>query len=394
MKKLTKYIGLVCVVCSIIIIMGVAGTEGEEQLSLTFYGQWGCSICHEKASLIESFEEAHPELNTTYLWIPNNISLTDYYDALNILGESSPPPPPAVVLNRSGMITVLFSVDITWENLEAWRLGQLITQTEFTLWIAFITGIITGASACMLLLISVLGTSLTMVESRKKYAVISTGLVIGLIVAYVAVSALFLMTMNALSVLTSLKYIFSGGLLFLGAWQIVEFKREDSVIFGTSDRIKSTIKDFISKKSGFYAFLVGVIFAFIKIPCFGAPYLELLYVSQSDPLLILLINVYILGMLIPIVGVLVAIRIGFQSEKINQFRLDFRPYLRLLSGCLIITLALYFLFDYYISLNLVLWIILDEVIIFVLIIWLKFQATKRRGEVESDSEVRSQTGGL
>ncbi len=350
--------------------------KGEGSLSLTYYGLSSCSICHEKYDLIQNFVSQHPEINATYLWIPENLSYSEYTSQLNELGESSPPSPPTLVLNRSNEIIILYSLDITEANLEAWRLGYPLQQTEYTLWIAFITGLVSGVSACMLLLLSVLGASLTMVESRAKYFIISLGLIIGLICTYLIVSFLFLITINALSVITYLKYIFGAILLILGIWQILEFKSEESIVFGTSNRVKSVLRDFIEKRSGLYAFLVGIIFAFIKIPCFGGPYLQLLFFSQNNPFLGFLILFYFTGMLLPIVCILLAIRIGFQSEKINKFRLDYRPYLRLLSGCFLITLTLYLFLDIYISLELILWVIVAELLIFVLIMWIKAKRVK------------------
>jgi cytochrome c biogenesis protein CcdA len=328
----------------------------------------------------------HPEINFTSFWIGINISFPEYYARLNELNETSPPLPPALVLNRSGEILIYYSADITTQNLENWLLGKTPVETEFTIWIAFVTGLIMGISACMLLLLSVLGTSLTMVASRGKYLIISLGLIVGIIAAYLVVSIIFLVVMNALSIITYLKYIFGVVLLFLGSWQIIEFKHEKSIIFGTNPKVKSILRDFIEKKSGIYAFLLGLTFAFIKIPCFGAPYLQILFVSIDDPLIGLFIAFYLLGLLIPIVGVLLAIRIGFQSEKLNQFRLNYRPYLRLLSGCLLITLTLYLFLDTIISLDMLLWIILGEFLIFVLAIWIISRRTKIKNSYRTSSQ--------
>jgi len=378
MKTKTKYfmifwlIGLVFLVCS-----SNTSVHGEEQLSVTFYGIYSCPTCHEKYAIVNNFVAQHPEINFTSYWIGINLTSPEYYAALAVLNETSPPPPPALVLNRSNVISIYYSTDITTQNLESWLSGEPPIETEFTVWIAFVTGLISGLSACMLLLLSVLGTSLTLVESRSKYLIISIGLIVGITAAYLAISILFLLVINALNIITSLKYIFGGILLFLGIWQILEFKREKSVIFGTSTKVKSILKDFIERKSGLYAFLVGLTFAFVKIPCFGAPYLQLLFVSLNDPTLGLLILSYLMGLLIPICGVLVALRIGFQSERLNQFRLNSRPYLRLLSGCLLITLTLYLFLDTIISLELILWIILAEFLTFFLIIWIASRRNKK-----------------
>lgn len=351
--------------------------NGEEGLSSTFYGKWGCQICNEKYAVVYDFMTQHPEINFISFWIDFNISESEYYLQLALLNETSPPPPPSLVLNRSNEILIYYYSDITTRNLEIWLAGGTPIETEFTIGIAFLTGIITGLSACILLLLGILGTSLTTIESRRKYLTISLGLIGGIIVAFLAISILFLLVINALEIITYLKYIFGGILLSIGIWQVVEFKREQSIIFGTNAKIKSILKDFIEKKSGIYAFLVGTIFAFIKIPCFGAPYLEILFVSLDDPLLGYLIFAYLIGLLIPITGVLLAIRIGLQSERINQFRINARSYLRLLSGCLLITLTLYLFFDPIISLEMILWIILGEFLIFFLIIWLKSKRNKK-----------------
>ena len=350
--------------------------NGEEQLSLTYYGQTGCSSCVDKYNMIQDFISDHPEILAEYLWVPDDISFQEYYDNLTLLGEDTPKPLPGLVLNYSGEIIVLYTIDINRRNLDLWRLGLPLSPTEFTIGVAFVVGLVTGISACMLLLLSVLGTSLTIIESRSKYFIISTGLIIGLVCTYLVVSVLFLVTINALSIISLLKYIFGGILLFIGIWQIIEFKSEKSVMFGTSNRIKSVLRDFIEKRSALYAFLVGIIFAFIKIPCFGGPYLQMLFSSQYDPLLSVYIIFYFLGMLLPIIGVLLAIRIGLQSEKVNKFRLEYRPYLRLLSGCFLITLTLYLFFDMYISIQILLWVILGELLIFCLLIWIKSKKLK------------------
>jgi cytochrome c biogenesis protein CcdA len=370
-RNLKIQVGICIVAIVLTCAISLAKVRGAEDLSFNFYGNWGCVECHEKYDLLANYVNDHPEINATYFWIPNNASISDYYDHLAAVGESSPPPPPAVILNRSGEIIVLYAVDITVRNLDAWRTGQPLTPTEFTIWISFITGLVVGVSACMLLLLSVLGTSLTVIESRGKYLIISLGLIVGLICAYLVVSALFLVLVNAASVLSYLKYVFGIILLLIGVWQILEFQREKSVMFGTPKRVKSILKGFIERQSGVYALLIGMIFAFIKIPCFGAPYLQLLFFSQNDPLLVFLILAYFGGMLLPIVGILIAIRIGFQSERVNKFRLDYRPHLRLLSGILIITLTLYLFLDLYLSLEIILWLILGEIAIFAIAMWLK-----------------------
>jgi cytochrome c biogenesis protein CcdA len=165
-----------------------------------------------------------------------------------------------------------------------------------------------------------------------------------MILAYIFISIIFVFFFQILNVLLFFKYIFAAILIIIGMWQIIESKRDKSIIFGTPARVKTILKDFIEKNSGIYAFSVGIIFVFIKIPCFGTIYLSLLYNLYLNPFLIIYIMFYILGLLLPIITVLILLRLGLESDKINEFRLKYRTYLRILSGAILMTLAILLLF--------------------------------------------------
>jgi len=132
-------------------------------------------------------------------------------------------------------------------------------------------------------------------------------------------------------------------LIFLGIWQILESQKEKSVIFGTPTKVRTILKDFIEKRSGYYSFLVGILFVFIKIPCFGSIYLSLIYELHSNPMLFLYIVVYLFAMVLPVIIILSLIRFGLESSKVNEYRLKYRSYLRILSGGILIFLAIYLL---------------------------------------------------
>jgi cytochrome c biogenesis protein CcdA len=213
---------------------------------------------------------------------------------------------------------------------------------EVNFLIAFLSGLAVGVAPCILLMLSVFGTSVVLTEEKKKFFVISIGLISGMVLAYILVSIIFLPLIEELFILN---IIFAGLLIFLGFWQIVECKKEQSSIFGTPERIKTVINDFIQKNSGFYAFLVGIIFVLIKIPCFGGIYLSLLANLHRNPLIYIFIFVYFIGMLFPIILILIFIRLGLESSKINDFRIKNRTKLRILNGTILIFLAIYLLIN-------------------------------------------------
>ena len=214
---------------------------------------------------------------------------------------------------------------------------------EITLLIVFLSGLLVGITPCIILMLSTFGTSFVLTENKNKFLTISIGLILGMVFTYIVISILFLFLFQFLTVFYYFKYIFAGILITIGIWQIIECKKEKSAIFGTPTKIKTILKDFIDKNSGIYAFLVGIIFVLIKIPCLGLIYLALLYNLSTSPILIWFIVVYLVGMLIPIIIILALLRFGIESSKIEEFRVKNRIYLRILNGCVLIFLAFYLL---------------------------------------------------
>ncbi len=324
----------------LVFLLPVQGVAAQGSLSLTFYGDHTCLACVTKKQVVQDFVALHSEISAKYVDGDYATLLSDvknYYAPLGLSILSLP----VVVLNNSGSLKALESEDINPENLEAWLAGA--SFGDVTPWGAFLLGLAFGGSPCLLLIMSVLGTTLVAVEERKRYLAISFGLILGLIAAYAAISVIFLAFLSVIGIFTYFKYIFGSILLVIGVWQIVEFKKEKSTIFGTPDRVKSWLNSFIEKQSGAYAFLLGVLFAFVKIPCIGGVYLTILYSAWQTPLLIFYVLLYYGGMILPVVLLLIGLRVGLQSNRVNTFREKYRPHLRLASGIILITLTIYLL---------------------------------------------------
>ncbi len=214
---------------------------------------------------------------------------------------------------------------------------------EINFAITFFYGFVVGLSPCILLMLSSFGTSLLLTEKKKDFFQILLGLILGMISAYIVISIIFLPFTELLALYEYTKFVFAGILIFLGIWQILESQKEKSVIFGTPTKVRTILKDFIEKRSGYYSFLVGILFVFIKIPCFGSIYLSLIYELHSNPMLFFYIVVYLFAMVLPVIIILSLIRFGLESSKVNEYRLKYRSYLRILSGGILIFLAIYLL---------------------------------------------------
>ncbi len=340
-----RNISMICIIGLgvLVFLLPVQGTAAQGILSLEFYGDEQCHFCNEKKPIVEDFVARHPEVSAVYIikhYLTNTTEsqeLQDYFASFGVTVTSIP----VVLLNNSGTINVLMEGQVNAQALEAWIGGYL--DTDITLWESFLLGLAFGGSPCLLLVMSVLGTTLVTIESRKKYLAISIGLILGLIAAYIVISIIFLAFLNFISFLAYFRYIFGAILLTIGIWEIVEFKKEKSTIFGTPERVKTWLKSFIEKQSGPYAFLLGMLFAFVKVPCVGGVYLTIMYNAWLDPLFIWYVILYYMGMILPVVILLVALRIGLSSNRINSFREKYRPHLRLVGGIILIALTVYLL---------------------------------------------------
>lgn len=214
-------------------------------------------------------------------------------------------------------------------------------EIDFVL--AFVSGLVFGFSPCILLLLSTFGTSMIFVEEKSKFIQISVGLITGLVITYILISYLIYIFAEFSDIFRYLNFIFAGVLIFIGCWQIFDSKKDESKLFDTPERVKSILKNFIDKNSGLYAFFVGIIFSLIKLPTCGALLIVLIINLHSSPILFLYIMVYIIGMITPIILVLILLRLGLESEKVNEFRLKHRRQLRIFSGVILIFLAVYLL---------------------------------------------------
>jgi len=215
---------------------------------------------------------------------------------------------------------------------------------DINLLIAFASGLLIGITPCTVLILSVIGGSSVLIEDKSKYIRLSAGLISGCLTAYILISIIFVSFIDILNTIYLFRYIFAGILIFIGVWQIIEYKKEKSIIFGTPQKVKLLLKDFIDKRTGLYSFLIGIIFVLVKIPCFSGIYLGFLYNFWDDPSFYSYIILYLAGLMIPMIIILLLLRVSLSFDRVNEIRLKYRPYLRLLNGTSLIVLTLYLLF--------------------------------------------------
>lgn len=332
---------VVAVACAALLGACAARPVAAATHEVRYYGDMDCPACHAAAAMLGSFAADHPGVHVEVhlLDLRNETQLAFLREAFETAGHA---PGLGAILNRSGTTCTVYLDALTRDVLERWLAGEDVCRAPgATPWIAFLAGLAVGASACVLLLLGTVGSVLASATTRTRYAIISTGLVLGVLASYVGVAAMFTWFVGTLAFLDVVKWIVAGILLAVGTWQIIDARREKSIIFGTPAPVKAKMHALIEGKTGAGAFAVGAMFGLVKIPCFGGPFLAIVFGARDDPALFPIIILYFAGMIIPYVAILGAMGAGLASDRVNQLRLKHRAHLRVASGLVLVALVIF-----------------------------------------------------
>ncbi len=359
----TYFIRILFTILSFSIIFGAISVKAQDpqiniddQISVEYYGLENCEICEEKEQLVDELEENHPNINLTkYIVIPEE-NFTTFFEYTESLGLGKPNIP-LVIFLKGSCVYGLDEEGITLDSLEQWY--NTFEQLEgscpnwqgekITPWFAFVSGLITGLSPCVILVTAVISSAVIVQDGKKtKMLPIFVGFTLGILLMYLLLGIVVVFTFEFLISTffgTAIRIFFAVLMFLLGLWYIIDAYNENSKLFSTPKPIKEFVKKMANKGTFLYTFILGFVFSFLKIPCVGGIMISLVYGISSNPALYVpsLILFYI-GLLIPLVILMVILGFGVQTEKISEIRIKYRPLLRIVSGLLIIGLTIYSLF--------------------------------------------------
>ena len=334
----------------VVTIFPQTASNVDENTTLHFLKYSGCSICEDAHDEIIIFLTSHPEVTLVLYEMSNS---TEYDMAVDFLSNSEDVFWPTVVF-ESGICKYLINgQSITEKVLEA-VYTQIVENPsscqewtyyqEFKYWIAFVTGLLSGLSPCIILITGVFGTNLAANPSKKYFASSMLGFSSGVLLMYFIIGFLFTFFIDGALTLFSglaIKLILGIPLIMLGLWQCIDAWNKDSRLFKTPDKLKRFFKNLAENESGLSSFLLGSSFTILKSPCIAGILLSLVFsINQTGTFstgkITLALGLFSIGVLIPIIAVFAILRIGISNEKINAFRMKARPFLRLISGLVII----------------------------------------------------------
>ncbi|WP_164997741.1 cytochrome c biogenesis protein CcdA [Methanolobus psychrotolerans] len=342
----------------ILFLLLSAGIGRAGNTSVEYFYEGGCLKCEQASPVIENVISQNSAIDFFAYEIASSFSIARQYGVKTV---------PAVVINRSLVISyddykgdmVLFETLLS-EGIEtaspitgatpselpnssaAW-----ITDTQTPLLI-FIAGLLAGFNPCLIAVMAFLASVVvSSAGSRKDMLVLVTGFCAGIFVTYMVVGFGILNTISYFpgirKTITTLMVL---SVAFLGLWHLYD-------AYYIRRHLKSSFKtpryfvDFMSKADGknilLISFVGGGLFSLVKAPCVGAVYLMILEMLITGDDLVkgtLYMGLYNLGVILPILILGALLAFGLDPKKVHDFREKKRVEVRLITGVILILLAI------------------------------------------------------
>ncbi|WP_319508501.1 cytochrome c biogenesis protein CcdA [uncultured Methanolobus sp.] len=344
----------------ILLLVLTTGIAQAGNVSVEYFYESGCLKCAQASPVIEKIVTQNPDINFSEYEIASSFSLAKQYGVNTV---------PAVVINKSIVInyddykgdTELFETLLS-ESIETAPPIQDIPESDIDLsnssaiwntdtqtpYVIFIAGLLAGFNPCLIAVMAFLASVIVSSGgSRKDMLVLVTGFCSGIFVTYMIVGFGIL---NTISYFHGIKEIITNLMVllvaFLGLWHLYDayyIKKHSKSSFKTP---RSFI-DLMGKAEGrnilAISFVGGSIFSLVKAPCVGAVYLMILEMLISgDDILggTLYMALYNLGVILPILILGALLAFGLDPKKVNDYREKKRVEIRLITGIILILLAL------------------------------------------------------
>lgn len=209
-------------------------------------------------------------------------------------------------------------------------------------------GILAGFNPCLLAVMAFLTTVILAQQGgRKEMLRITTGFSSGILTIHIVAGIGILSTVNFLPGIrgdfTEITILLTA---LLGLWHIFDaywLKKHARSTFKTPDSLKSFMSAMTRQNLLSMSFLSGGLYFLVKAPCVGAVYLSILSILVTKTNMMtgtVYMGIYILGLLLPIVTLGLLLSSGLSPKDVTEFRERWRVEVRLITGLILVSLAL------------------------------------------------------
>ncbi|AKB28399.1 hypothetical protein MSSIT_1680 [Methanosarcina siciliae T4/M] len=211
-----------------------------------------------------------------------------------------------------------------------------------------IAGILAGFNPCLLAVMAFLASvTLAQAGGRNEMLKITLGFSAGIFTMYMFAGISILSTVSFLpefrSHFTAITILLTA---LLGFWHIYDaywLRTHAKSTFRTPKSLKDFMSRMGEKNLLLLSFLAGSMFSLVKAPCVGAIYLSILSMMavKTDIIRgIIYMGIYNFGLLLPVMCLGLLLSFGLSPKKVTEFREKRRVEIRLITGLILIVLAL------------------------------------------------------
>lgn len=227
-----------------------------------------------------------------------------------------------------------------------------MTSPELSLSLVLGAGLIDGINPCAFAVLIFMISYLTrIVKSKKRVLLTGVTYIITVYFTYLLVG-IGLLSVVQNQVVSDIIYLIAGFVaLITGFLNIKDFFYYGE---GFSLRIpksqKQRITHWARKGSVPAAFVLGLIVSLFELPCTGAVYFAILALLSKSSTLLTAINcllLYNLMFVLPLIIMFIAILLGYSVSKAKEFKEEYKDWMKLISGLLLVGLGAWMLYSIY-----------------------------------------------
>jgi len=234
------------------------------------------------------------------------------------------------------------------ELLREWLRKEKSEGEKMNPFLILAAGILAGFNPCLLAVMAFLASiTLPQQGGKKEMLKITAGFSAGIFVMYMVAGLSILGTVSFIpkirETVTTLLVLLTG---IVGLWHIYDayrLKVDEKTTFRTPKALKNFMGRIGEKNLLLLSFMAGGMFSLVKAPCVGAIYLSILNMLVTKTGVLegaFYLAIYNLGLVLPVIGLGVLLSIGLSPETVTEFRERRRVEIRLVTGFILIALAL------------------------------------------------------
>ena len=356
------------VLLSIVLFCPITASGQSGEVVVEYFYEDGCLSCSGAEPVVDKVVQGYDNISYSKYEIWSDYGDMKVYDRM--VSEYGIASVPAVVINHQ--------ITITYPdyNGDEKRLEELLVAgienaphipennsiqpadggnilPELSLPVVLVAGLLAGFNPCLLAVMAFLASlTLSAKGNRTELLKIVGGFCAGIFVMFMVVGMGLLGVIKQQpeikDTITLLLVVLVG---LLGLWHFYDayhLKVHDRSSFKTSGSFLQLVEGIEHRNTVMVSFLAGAMFSIIKAPCVGAVYFAILDMLITQGKIAdgaIYLGFYNLGVILPVLILGIMLAFGLSPERVNDLRENRRVEIRLVTGAVLLLLAVMIYFN-------------------------------------------------